>query len=159
MGEQMGDLLEGESGNEWEDELEVPAAPGRWRRGLVIILALPLALAVGATLWGMLHGTWSIAANVHVPEGVLDEIADVREEVAALGTVPGAVSWLDAALVPEADGADVLGHIRAALDELEAADDPRLTGPKAQLRAIIAEFSPVPYSPMITPPLPTWSTD
>ncbi len=151
MDEELDSSLE----NEPEDVPQAMAEPGGWRRGLVIALALPMALAVGVMLWGILSGTWSINVGVRVPEGVPERIAALREEMAALGMVPRAVAWLDEALAPGIDGADVLAYVRAALDEVAAADDPRLADVEAQLREIVGEFGVGEYESSVTLPAVT----
>lgn len=147
MGTMTHDLIENRL-RETPDELD----PGAWRRCLVIALALPLAVAIAIALWGMIQGSWAMAAySVEVPEGVPEEVATVRRDLAGLNVASGAIGWLDEALCPRVSGSDMLYYLRAALEEVKSVDDPRLDSVESRLRVIIGRFE-TPKEAEVIPP-------
>ncbi len=125
------------------DEAEKALSERRsWPRGLrwaiVTALGLSLGVGLGLVLWGLVIGSWSMGdGGITVSTDTRAQIGALRDELAASGAAPAAVSWLDLALAPETSGLDVLLYVTAALDAARVANDPALADVEGQLREVM----------------------
>jgi hypothetical protein len=75
----------------------------------------------------------------------------IRDEVDASGAMPEVVTWLDAALNPNAHPTDVRTCLVAAQEALETTGDPRLAQAARELWAVIQAIRPAPLWETPTP--------
>lgn len=155
-------IIEGQPITEETDHKTDPHIPGRARRTTVIILGMLLAGAV-VTIIGLavFQSSWW---HAYPMDRVLSQesrgrVEAIRDEIKAAGTVPEAVTWLDAALDRSADPSAVRMYLFAAQEALAAANDPALDDAARELRAITETIRPLESTSTITVtvpyPLPT----
>ena len=115
-----------------------------WRVGIVV-LGVTLAVVACAIIGlAFVRGSWWYAYGTDraLDEESLARLEVIRNEVDASGAAPRAVTWLDAALEPDAHPTDVRTCLLAAQETLEEIGDPHLAGAVEELRAIIGMIRP-----------------
>jgi hypothetical protein len=131
----------------------------RGRRVVVVVLGAILA-AVACAIIGaaFVQGSWwySYGTDRALSHESRVRVEAIRDEMDASGSVPEAVTWLDAALDPHADPTTVRAYLLAVQETLGAADDPKLAHCVGELRAVIETIRPSHVSVTTTPrPMPT----
>ena len=138
---------------------EAPPHPV-WPRRLAIILlgALLGTVMVGAVVSSFVQGSWWYP---HIADRALDaehraSLAAIRDELAASGQAPRAVTYLEAALVPNIAPTTMWNHLVEARDALEDVDDAGLERALEEIETSIALIRSRGYGTQATPyPLPT----
>jgi uncharacterized protein YneF (UPF0154 family) len=111
---------------------------GRRALSALAVLLVTLAILMGLLL-GLTQTSWSISRGMRLKPDTLEQLREVRDELAAEGVSPAAVEWLDQALHYPFDGTDVFYYAKAALQVLEATGEgPKVQGYSYRLRRIIA---------------------
>ena len=144
---------------ELEFEEAIPRSPGYGRRAVVILMAMFLGAAVFGILGLTLaQGSWWYSDGADRPldgESRL-RVEAIRDAVDASGTAPEAVTWLNAALNPNAVPTDIRTYLIAAQEALRASGDPEWIEAGRELGEIVGvirSYNPgattTPYSPTL----------
>ncbi len=136
-----------------------PRSSGRGRRAVVIVMGMIL-VGVTLTIIGLAftEGSWwySYMTDQALSRESRARVEAIRDEVDASGAMPEVVTWLDAALDPNADPTTVRNYLITAKEAMRKADDPRLTEAAGELQAIIQTIRSAPLWKTTTPrPAPT----
>jgi hypothetical protein len=132
---------------------------GRGRRAIVIVMGMILA-GVTLTIVGLafIEGSWwySYTTDQALNRESRARIEAIRDEVDASGAMPEVVTWLSAALDPNADPTTVRNYLVTAQETMGATGDPRLAEAVRELRGIIQTIRSAPLWETTTPrPVPT----
>ena len=125
---------------EFEQEAR-PYNPSRGRRAVVIVAGMILAGAVLALVaMTFMQGSWW--HDYGSTDEPLDResharIEEIRDQVAAYGTMPEVVAWLDEALAPGITSDTAHRYLLAAQESLEATGDQKLIEAAGELRSIV----------------------
>ena len=162
------ELETGELEEEWEAEEEdweieelayeeaIPRGPGRAWRIIVTVLAVVLTVAAcGIIGVAFVQGSWwySYGTDRALDYKSLSQIEAIKDDLEASGAAPEAVTWLNAALEPNADPSMIRAYLASAQEALEETGDPELAEAARELETIIESIRPTGLDPYPAPTL------
>jgi hypothetical protein len=140
---------------EWEEQEARPYNPSRGRRVAVVVAGVILAgTALILAAMTFMQGSWG---HNYSPGEPLDHesrarIEEIRDRVAAYGTMPEVVAWLDEALAPDIACATANQYLLAAQESLAATGEPEWVEAAGELRSIMGGYG---NATVTVPPLST----
>jgi hypothetical protein len=155
--------LETEESGEWETEEDweiyeeaTPRGPGRVWRIIVPVLAVVLTVAAcGIIGMAFVQGSWwySYGTDQALDYKSRSQIEAIVDDLEASGAAPEALTWLNAALEPNADSSAIRAYLASAQEALEETGDPEFAEAARELETIIESIRPTDLEPYPPPTL------